>query len=835
MTFKNLFISISVSGLLCQVVQAQKDSVAESLTLEQIMADPDWIGRAPEHPRWSHDGAWIVYQRKQKGSDVREWFRVDRTSTKSTRIPLKDLSTALPAAGDFDGDYRRIVFTRDGDLFLRDLKTDSLRQLTKTSSIESGAAFLSGAQRIQFRRDGILLIRDLRTGLESEPLVIKFEDAPPEDKKPPTEFVARREQEMFEYLQRQEFLQDASKSADKGADEANPTKTHPPVYLGKGMSSESQTLSNNTRWLAVVVSKTEGSVRSRHDRMPVWVREDGYVENRDVRSLVGNEPEPPQQLKLIEVRTRKVIDLDLSRLPEVAVDRLAWLKNAAGTNGTDDKAHTSHKSHPDSTTTAPDEPQPRPIAIQSVRFSADSKFLLFQCFSTDNKDRWIVCVKLSRLGKEGALNVVHHRYDEAWIGSNDTDTGWINDTSTVWFISEDSGYAHLSAADAATGRVRALTTGSFEVSSPRISRDGTTMFITSNETHPGNYELWSVDIESRERRQLTDLGGVNEFTLSFDEQSAIAVHSEATRPPELVLVRLDGSEPPKPLTHTTTKRFRAVKWTPPRFIEVPSRHGGVIHSRVYLPEDAWGSGGSGGEDDASKDRTNLRPAVVFVHGAGYLQNAHQGWSVYFREFMFHTLLTQKGFVVLDMDYRASAGYGRDWRTAIYRQMGTPEVEDLADGVKWLSDHHQVDPARVGVYGGSYGGFLTLMSLFREPDLFACGAALRPVTDWAHNNHDYTSNILNTPEVDPDAYNASSPINFAEGLQNPLLICHGMIDDNVFFKDTVRLTQRLIELKKDNWTAAMYPVEPHAFRQPSSWRDEYQRILDLFERELTANE
>jgi dipeptidyl aminopeptidase/acylaminoacyl peptidase len=186
-------------------------------------------------------------------------------------------------------------------------------------------------------------------------------------------------------------------------------------------------------------------------------------------------------------------------------------------------------------------------------------------------------------------------------------------------------------------------------------------------------------------------------------------------------------------------------------------------------------------------------------------------------------------VVLDMDYRASAGYGRDHRTAIYRQMGWPEVEDLEDGVDWLVANRGVDRARVGTYGGSYGGFLTFMAMFRKPELFAAGAALRPVTDWAHYNHGYTSAILNTPEVDPEAYRRSSPIEFAEGLAKPLLICHGMVDDNVTFQDSVRLVQRLIELRKtDLFETAIYPVEPHAFTEAASWADEYKRILGLFE-------
>jgi dipeptidyl aminopeptidase/acylaminoacyl peptidase len=224
-------------------------------------------------------------------------------------------------------------------------------------------------------------------------------------------------------------------------------------------------------------------------------------------------------------------------------------------------------------------------------------------------------------------------------------------------------------------------------------------------------------------------------------------------------------------------------------------------------------------------------AVVFNHGAGYKQNAHYGWSDYFREYMFNSMLAQQGYVVLDMDYRASAGYGRDWRTAIYRNMGQPELEDLQDGIDWLVNNANVDRDRIGTYGGSYGGFLTFMAMFKMPDLFAAGAALRPVTDWAHYNTGYTSNILNTPDIDPIAYERSSPIYFAEGLEKPLLINAPMVDNNVFFQDTVRLVQRLIELEKTDFETAIYPVEPHGFVQPSSWLDEYRRIHALFEENL----
>jgi dipeptidyl aminopeptidase/acylaminoacyl peptidase len=199
--------------------------------------------------------------------------------------------------------------------------------------------------------------------------------------------------------------------------------------------------------------------------------------------------------------------------------------------------------------------------------------------------------------------------------------------------------------------------------------------------------------------------------------------------------------------------------------------------------------------------------------------------------MFHNLLVQKGYVVLDMDYRASKGYGVKWRSAIYRQMGHPELDDYLDGVNWMIANQQGDAKNVGIYGGSYGGFMTFMGLLRAPEVFKSGAALRPVTDWTSYNHEYTANILNTPDIDPDAYKASSPIEYAQNLKGHLLIAHGMVDDNVFFQDSVRMAQRLIELKKDHWELAPYPLERHSFVQPESWYDEYRRIYQLFERTL----
>lgn len=186
---------------------------------------------------------------------------------------------------------------------------------------------------------------------------------------------------------------------------------------------------------------------------------------------------------------------------------------------------------------------------------------------------------------------------------------------------------------------------------------------------------------------------------------------------------------------------------------------------------------------------------------------------------------------MDMDYRGSAGYGRDWRTGIYRHMGGKDLSDQVDGAAYLVKNCGVDAGKIGIYGGSYGGFITLMAQFTQPGVFKSGAGIRSVTDWAHYNQGYTANILNDPANDSLAYRRSSPIYFADGLKGNLLILHGMLDLNVHFQDVVRLNQRLIELGKEHWEMALYPMEDHGFVEPSSWTDEYKRILNLFEETL----
>jgi dipeptidyl aminopeptidase/acylaminoacyl peptidase len=380
---------------------------------------------------------------------------------------------------------------------------------------------------------------------------------------------------------------------------------------------------------------------------------------------------------------------------------------------------------------------------------------------------------------------------------------------------------HLYVVDAdMAGEPRALTSGEWEITDVATATNRRTFYLTTTEVDPGERHVYAMDSEGRARTRLTTMTGSNEGEISPDGRTIGLIHSAGNRPPEVYLARYGGATAPTTrVTTSPTEEWSSYRWLDPRVITFPSRDGKTLHARLYTPEMV------GAKRHAS------RPAVLFVHGAGYLQNAHKYWSSYYREYMFHHLLASRGYVVLDVDYRASAGYGRDWRTAIYRHMGGKDLDDIVDGAKYLAAAEKVDARRIGVYGGSYGGFITLMAMFTTPDVFAAGAALRPVTDWAHYNHPYTANILNLPQADKDAYRRSSPIYFADGLKGALLICHGLVDVNVHAQDSIRLAQKLIELRKERWELALYPVEDHAFEEATSWADEYKRILHLFEQNL----
>jgi dipeptidyl aminopeptidase/acylaminoacyl peptidase len=767
------------------------------LTLDQAMADPDWIGPPVEQAWWSWDGSRVNYVLKRTGSVVRDTWTVPAAGGTPQRVEDAALAQLDANGPVYDRARKQAVFVRNGDVFLRDLATGTLRQLTRTAAAEADPQFATDQRAVQFRAGNDWFRWSPNEAVVTAVAMPRAEKDPAADPAPaPLRDQALR---LSQALRKAEEQARQAREADEARRRADPTRAARPVYLGDGVEIAATSLSPDGRWL-LVVTQAKGAEAGRGGKMPKYVTATGYEEMEDVRTRVGLNPPVAQALHLVDLAGGQARELALGSLPGAGVDPLAALRAAQKLDAAK---------------------MPRAMRLvdgdslaAAVKWSTDGARAAVMLRAVDNKDRWIARLELAGATLAGAaLDTAHRLTDPAWINWNFNEFGWLGDDRTLWLLSEQDGYSHLYT-QARGGAARALTSGKWEASTPVLAPDGASFYFICNRAWPGDYEVCAVPVAGGAVRELTALDGVEDFAVSPDGQRLLVRYSGSYLPPQLAVQPVAGGNATV-LTDTRTAEYKARTWIEPQFVQVPSAHGaGSVWAKLYRP--------------ATLEPGRKYPVVLFVHGAGYTQNVHERFPYYFREQMFHHRLVELGYVVLDMDYRASEGYGRDWRTAIYRRMGRPELEDLIDGVQWMVANQQGDPGRVGLYGGSYGGFMTLMAMFRAPEVFDAGAALRPVTDWTSYNHEYTSNILNTPDVDPTPYRESSPIEYAEGLRGHLLIAHGMIDDNVFFQDSVRLAQRLIELKKDHWWLAPYPVERHAFTQPESWYDEYRRIEQLFD-------
>lgn len=758
------------------------------ITLDQAMADPDWIGPPVEQAWWSLDGSRAYYTLKRAGATIRDTHAVELASGASQ--PLADDAVAAMDAANpvFNRDRSLAAFVRNGDVFVRDLRDGALTQVTRSAEVEADAAFSADGQAVIWRVGNDWFRWRFADRLAEPAALLRAEKDP--NAAPADDYLRDMQLRLIATLKREKEQRDGLRERGEALRRADATRAAAPVYLGDGIQLVRSALSPAGRH-AIAVTEPKNGDRGRRGQMPKYVTESGYEEFEDVRVRVGRNPPLGHGLRLVDLTDGSAVELKLDTLPGIATDPLADLRRAAGK-----------------------EPQTgnRRVRIDGIRWSADGANVAIMLRATDNKDRWIATVDFAKQ----ALVSAHRLTDPAWINWNFNDFGWMPDGRTLWYLSEESGHGHFHTVVPGRKPVQ-HTRGAWEVENPVVSADGRHAYFTCNRNWPGDWELCRLDLASNTVTELTALDGVESFVLSPDQSQVLLRWSASYVPPQLAVMPADGGEVRR-LTDTRSDEYKAREWLAPQYVQVPSRHGaGTVWAKLYRP--------------AELEPGKKYPIAMFVHGAGYLQNVWARWPNYFREQMFHQLLVQHGYVVIDMDYRGSAGYGRDWRTAIYRQMGHPELEDYLDGIDYLVERHQGDRDRVGVYGGSYGGFMAFMALFRAPEQFHAGAALRPVTDWAMYNHEYTSNILNTPDIDPEAYRKSSPIEHAEHFKGHLLISHGMIDDNVLYQDSIRLVQRLIEMKKHNWELASYPLERHAYQHAESWYDQYRRIFELFERVL----
>jgi dipeptidyl aminopeptidase/acylaminoacyl peptidase len=766
----------------------------ETLTVEKIMRDPKWIGTSPSRIRWSDDGNKVYFNWNPKSADRSELYSITTSDTKPQKVSLVEQKALPSASGRWNKKHTVKLFEKNGDIFLSDIVKGKITQLTSTVDRESNPVFNGDESGVLFILNDNLYALKLNS-CELKQLT-NFVRAGSASNKRGRQGNVKIKNEQDKWLKDQQLeLFDVIKEKVK-ADKLDSTqrKALQPEKLKEIAVDDKRisglALSPDGRY--ITYSLITSPKDEKQTIVPDYVTASGYTEDIPNREKVGG-PQSTSESFIFDKQRDTVYSISTKEIPGIK-DLPDYVKD-----------------YPKELEERTKRNEERRVIVNGPLWSEYGKNAVVVVEAQDNKDRWIM--KLNAV--TGQLSLLDRERNEAWIGGPGRgNLGW-TDKTHFYFQSEASGYSHIYLVDVITGNKKQLTSGKWEVQSLELSKDKKAFYFTANMEHPGVTHFYRIPVSGGTPVKLTSIKGGNDVALSPDEKWLAINYSYSNKPWELYLQPNKPNAQAVQVTHSTTAEFESYPWRVPGVITFKNRYGNDVYARLYQPK----------KPDPAK------PAVVFVHGAGRLQNVHFWWSLYFREYMFNNLLADNGYTVLDIDYTASTGYGRDWRTGIYRHMGGKDLSDQVDGVKMLVEKYGVNPKHVGMYGGSYGGFMTLMALFTEPDVFTSGAAIRSVTDWAHYNHGYTDEILNEPYNDEKAYRQSSPIYFANGLKGNLLMLHGMIDQNVNFQDIVRLTQKLIELHKNNWWLAPYPVEDHGFVQPSSWTDEYKRIYKLFEETL----
>jgi dipeptidyl aminopeptidase/acylaminoacyl peptidase len=787
--FFGLFVVfiLAVASLGPAQTQAEKPLPAFKMTIENIMRGADLVGTEPSGIAWSVDGTKLYFRWKKPTEKQAEWYFITKqnlTPQKTTAAEMQKLP-ALSAGGRggmagfggfggetrFDREHKRVLISQAGDISLLDLASGNIASLITTDARESNANFTFDKKKIYFTSEDNLFVFSLQDRSLKQMTSFTRRTPPPE----------RKPDDLAKWYsdQQLELFQQFKQNLDRGGRGMMMGRGGfaGAVQAGAGPGRRPFVLKENQMVSGleltpdekfVLFTMSEPNPEEKSTIVPTYVTRSGFTDTIESHSKAGY---PSRMSK--------------AGIMDTATGDVKWVDFGQGS---------------------------RIVFPAGTYWSPDGKHCLIAARSDDRKDDWLFKLDVAT-GKSAVLEQVH---DDAWVGELGlTNIFWWPDSLAVSWISEKDGFAHLYKIFIDGKDQKQLTKGKFEVTSAQLSRDGKTIYLTSSEEHPGERHFYAMPAAGGPRTKITSLVGLNEMILSPDESMLAITHSETDKPPELYVQPNKPGAEAKQITLSTTDEFRSYPWVRPEIISFKARDGVDVYARLFKP----------------KNPDPSHPAVIFIHGAGYLQNAHKGWSTYFHEYMFDNFLLEKGYLVFDADYRGSSGYGRDCRTAIYRNMGGKDLDDIVDAAQYIVKNYGIDPSRIGCYGGSYGGFLTLMAMFRSAGVFKAGAALRPVTDWAHYHPNYTVDILNVPQKDPEAYKQSSPIYYAEGLKGALLICHGVVDTNVHFQDTVRLVQRLIELGKDNWDVAFYPVENHSFANASSWTDEYKRIFKLFEENL----
>ena len=447
-------------------------------------------------------------------------------------------------------------------------------------------------------------------------------------------------------------------------------------------------------------------------------------------------------------------------------------------------------------------------------WSPDSRILVRRVIHPNLKRQQLLVLDAAT----GKARVVFEQSDAAWAELSSF--GWSPDSSHIFFTNDRDGFEHLYKIPAQGGNAEQLTRGAWEIHKERsVARDpqwvGDYLYFSSTEAGPSERQFYRIRPDGSGKERLSKREGINIGSVSADGEYIATLEADLDNPFDLYV---NG----RPVTMSPRPEFSRYQWPRTQFVTFPSRRDRkTVAAKILLPP---------GYRVGERNQKPL-PAVLFIHGSGFATSVLKQWGSYQElRYVFNCYLANKGYVVLDLDYRGSSGYGRDWRTGVHLNMGGPDLEDVLGGVDYLQSLGNIDMRRIGIWGVSYGGFMTNMAMFLSPDTFRAGAGWASVNDWENYNAFYTEQRLTKPQQNPEAYRRSSPINFSGMLKNPLLVVHGIVDNNVMFQDAVELTQKLIQEGKE-FSQIYYPEESHGFVRDETLIDSFRRTADWLDRHL----
>jgi dipeptidyl-peptidase-4 len=460
------------------------------------------------------------------------------------------------------------------------------------------------------------------------------------------------------------------------------------------------------------------------------------------------------------------------------------------------------------------------IYLARVNWLPDGKTLAIQRESRDQRRLDLLFADIDT----GRSRVVLSETSSTWIDLSDELTFLRHSREFVWASSRD-GYRHLYLYDYEGHLLRQLTAGNWSVDDFRtraikgIDEKNRIMYFTATEKSPTERQLYRTSLDTQDPHEIERVSradGLHGITMSPDMRFYVDHFTSSTQPPQVTLHAADG----KVMTSLLENRLDAQHPDAPyladnsigEFGTLTAADGQILYYRLFKP--------------LHFDPNRRYPAIVDVYGGPGIQRVLDNWM----GSSFTQILTRAGYVVFQLDNRGTAFRGSAFQDAIHGKLGDVEVADQVQGARWLASQGFVDPARVGVWGWSYGGYMTLMLMFRAPEVFLAGVAGAPVTDWTLYDTHYTERYLNRPQDNAEGYAASSVLPYAKDLKGKLLVIHGMADDNVLFLHSTKLFRKLQDLGKP-FDVMVYPGAKHGLTRQHDGRHAYATIKRFFDETL----